>query len=147
MIGDDQLITLLGDWSGREQLFPTVWTAAGEAEAVLSLRAGPNGGLLLDYAQQRDGAALSGHGVVVDGRWWWFDSYGFVPIVPGSARWERGELLLERASERGRTVTTLTCTDASTLEQRIDSAVPADAELRPLMRGTYTRASPLEPSF
>lgn len=146
MIGDDQLMTLFGNWLGREQLFPTAWTAAGEAEAALTLCPGPNGGLLLDYSQQRDGAALSGHGVVVDGRWWWFDSYGFVPTAPGSARWEGGELLLERSSERGRTVTTLTCTDA-TLEQRIDSAVPADAELRPLMRGTYTRTPPSERPF
>ena len=79
---------------------------------------------------------MVGHGVVSADGWWWFDSYGFVPTVPGTARWARGELILERSSERGRTRTTLAIADGS-LEQRIDSAVAPDTELAPLLRGTY----------
>lgn len=139
MISDDQLIAFHGVWAGSERLFPTVWTTAGVAEGVIELRPGPGGGLLLDYEEQRDGAILTGHGVVADSSWWWFDSYGFLPTAPGTARWERGHLILERSSERGRTVTTLALASDGTLEQRIDSAAPADAELMPLMRGTYRR--------
>jgi hypothetical protein len=103
----------------------------------VTLTPGPNDALLLDYVEDRDGTTMTGHGVIVAGAWWWFDSYGFTPTTPGTARWERGELILERSSDRGRTTTTLTIVDGK-LEQRIDAAVPADAELAPLLRGTYT---------
>jgi hypothetical protein len=138
MIGDDQLTQFLGRWAGAEQLFPTAWTPAGQAQAVVTLTPGPNDALLLDYVEERDGMTMTGHGVIAAGAWWWFDSYGFTPTTPGTARWEGGELILERSSERGRTTTTLAIVDGR-LEQRIDSAVPADAELAPLLRGTYTR--------
>jgi hypothetical protein len=141
MIGDDQLSQFAGRWSGDEQILPTAWTTAGSAQAVLELASGPNGSLLFDYSAQLANGTLTGHGVVASGAWWWFDSYGFIPIAPGTARWERDELILERSSERGRTVTTLAIA-AGRLVQRIDSAVPAEAELSPLLRGTYTLQSP-----
>lgn len=144
MISDDQLSRLHGRWAGDEQLFATNWTTAGEASAVLELRPGPSGALLLDYVETRGESTLSGHGVLAAGAWWWFDSYGFVPTTPGTARWERGELTLVRRSERGRTTTTLSVADG-VLEQRIDTAAPADAEAVPLLRGRYARVGALEP--
>jgi hypothetical protein len=137
MIGYDKLTQFLGGWEGAEQLFATAWTPAGQAQAVVTLSPGPNDALLLDYVEERDGMTMTGHGVIAAGAWWWFDSYGFTPTTPGTSRWESGELILERSSERGRTTTTLAIVDGR-LEQRIDTAVPADAELTPLLRGTYT---------
>jgi hypothetical protein len=141
MIGDNQLSRFLGRWSGAEQIFPTAWTAAASAHAVLEFAAGPSGSLLLDYTARQANGTLSGHGVITAAAWWWFDSYGFIPETPGTARWERGELILERSSVRGRTTTTLAIAGAD-LVQRIDSAVPPEAELTPLMRGSYTLQSP-----
>jgi hypothetical protein len=139
MIGDDQLLALSGTWVGSEQLLPTAWTPAGTAEGKFVITAAPAGVLVIDYTETRDGSAsLSGHGVVAEDGWWWFDSYGFVPRQPGIARWERGALELERRSERGRTVMRL-APQGQTLRCEIVSAVPADAELAPMLIGRYQR--------
>jgi hypothetical protein len=140
MISDDQLSGLLGGWTGEERLSATAWTAAGTAQGTLSISAGPGGGLLIDYAEDRDGARMAGHGVLAGDGWWWFDSYGFIPATPGTAAWRDGELVLERRSDRGRTVTVLRIVGGY-LEQRIDTAVPADAPLVPLLRASYARPS------
>jgi hypothetical protein len=138
MISDDQLSRLIGDWAGDEQLSATAWTAAGTGRGTLSIVPGPGAGLLIGYADQRDQARMTGHGVVWGDGWWWFDSYGFTPATPGTATWRDGELVLERRSDRGRNVTALRIADGR-LEQRIDTASPADAALAPLLRGTYLR--------
>jgi hypothetical protein len=125
MIGDDQLLALSGTWVGSEQLLPTAWTPAGTAEGKFVITAAPAGVLVIDYTETRDGSAsLSGHGVVAEDGWWWFDSYGFVPR--------------ERRSERGRTVMRL-APQGQTLRCEIVSAVPADAELAPMLIGRYQR--------
>jgi hypothetical protein len=138
MIGIDQRSIFVGVWEGREELLATAWTAAGTAHGRLSIAGGPGDGLLVDYTEQRDTTTMSGHGILFGDGWWWFDSYGFFPAVPGTASWRDGELLLERRGERGRTVTVLRGT-GGILEQWIDTAVPADGPLMPLLRGTYTR--------
>jgi hypothetical protein len=104
----------------------------------LSITSGPGGGLLLDYIEERDGKTMAGHGVLAGHLWWWFDSYGFTPETPGTGEWRDGELVLERRSDRGRTVTVLSI-NARCLEQAIDTAVPAEGPLVPLLRGRYTR--------
>lgn len=138
MVGDDQLSTLIGHWAGDEQVAATAWTTAGVARATLTITPGPGGGLLIDYCEQRDGQAMNGHGVLAGDAWWWFDSYGFVPVTPGQAGWRDDALVLERHSQRGRTVTAFRVA-GDTLKQRTDTAVPADAALVPLLRGSYTR--------
>jgi hypothetical protein len=139
MIGDDKLIALSGTWVGSEQLLPTAWTPAGTAEGKFVIATAPAGVLVIDYTGTRDGStALSGHGVVAEDGWWWFDSYGFVPRQPGIARWEHGTLELERRSERGRTVMRLE-PRGQQLNCEIVSAVPADAELAPMLIGRYER--------
>lgn len=136
MVSAHQLLRLQGSWAGAEEIFATAWTASGTSHAVLELAVGPNSALLLDYVAEHEQGRLTGHGIVVGGGWWWFDSYGFVPTEPGTARWDEGRLVLERSSPRGRTVTTLELVDGK-LEHRIYSAVPTDPQLRPLMRGSY----------
>jgi hypothetical protein len=138
MSGDDQLSAMLGVWAGDEELSATAWTDAGKARGTLAVSAGPGGGLILDYAEDRDGVTMSGHGVVFGSGWWWFDSYGFTPAAPGTAEWRDDGLVLVRGSERGRTVTVLRIRDGR-LEQEIDTAVPADGPLVPLLRGRYAR--------
>jgi hypothetical protein len=135
---DVQLSAMLGAWEGEEELFATAWTAAGTARGKLSVAAGPGGGLIVDYTEDRDGAMMTAHGVVSAGGWWWFDSYGFTPAAPGTAEWRDGDLVLTRSSERGRTVTVLRVLDGR-LEQEVDTAGPADGPLVPLLRGRYAR--------
>jgi hypothetical protein len=60
-----------------------------------------------------------------------------VPTSPGTARWQDQRLVLERSSVRGRTVTTLELVGGN-LVQRIETAVPAEGELIPLLHGGYT---------
>ena len=140
MAPDPRLRRLLGDWTGTEELFPTEWTAAGSARGALSVEPGPDG-ILLDYVESRDGAdgaPLVAHAVVAGAGFWWFDTYGFTPEAPGTATWEGDALVLDRRSDRGRTVTRLRA-DGDRLSLELGTAVPADAEPAPLVRGVYTR--------
>lgn len=140
MAPDRRLIALLGDWTGSEELFATAWTAAGSARGALSVEPGPDG-ILLDYVESRDdasGSTLVAHAVVAGGGFWWFDTYGFTPAAPGSATWVDEALVLDRRSDRGRTVLRLRV-DGDRLTLELDTAVPADAVPAPLARGVYTR--------
>jgi hypothetical protein len=138
MIGHNWLPAMLGVWEGDEELSATAWTEAGKARGIISVNAGPGGGLILNYAEDRDGVTMTGHGVVFGDGWWWFDSYGFTPTAPGTAEWRGDQLILVRSSERGRTVTVLRVRDGR-LEQEIDTAAPAEGPLVPLLRGSYAR--------
>jgi hypothetical protein len=141
MIGRDKLNDFIGTWTGEERLLTTPWTSAGIAEGTFVIAEAPHGGVLIDYAETRDGStALCGHGVLVEHGWWWFDSFGFVPMEPGSASWDTGSLALERRSQRGRTIMRLSI-QHGTLLHEIQTAVPADAELTPMLIGRYERQS------
>lgn len=140
MAPDPRLRALLGDWTGTEELFPTAWTDAGSARGALSIEPGPDG-ILIDYVEARDGAEgapLVAHAVIAGEGFWWFDTYGFTPAAPGTAVWDDDALLLDRRSDRGRTVTRLRV-QGDRLLLELDTAVPADAEPAPLVRGTYAR--------
>lgn len=132
-----RIASLLGEWKGEEELFATAWTAAGTAHGSIVVRPGPDG-IHFDYVEVRDGGRLDAHAVVAGGGFWWFDSYGFVPQTAGTAEWDDDTLVLDRRSERGRTVMRLRA-DAEQLTVELDTAAPADAVLAPLVRGTYTR--------
>jgi hypothetical protein len=141
MIGWHHLSDLIGRWEGDEQLSATPWTDAGTARGQLSIVAGPGGGLILDYIEiGTEGPTLTAHGVLAGDQWWWFDSYGFIPTFIGTAQWvdDDDELVLERKSLRGRTITGLMLADGH-LHHRIDTATPVEAELIPLLRGDYHR--------
>jgi hypothetical protein len=72
----ERIASMLGAWEGDEELSATAWTEAGKARGTISVHAGPGGGLILDYAEDRDGATMTGHGVVFGAGWWWFDAAG-----------------------------------------------------------------------
>ncbi|MBD3943073.1 hypothetical protein IF188_15365 [Microbacterium sp. NEAU-LLC] len=137
MASSPRFESLFGEWNGEEELFATAWTAAGAAQGSIVVRPGPDG-IHFDYVEVRDGGRLDAHGVVAGAGFWWFDSYGFVPQAPGSAAWDGDTLVLDRSSDRGRTVMRLR-RDGEGLAVELDTAVPADADLAPLVRGTYTR--------
>lgn len=130
---------VFGDWAGEEEVFATDWTPAGRARAELRISPAPGEGLIVDYTETREDASMTGHGVVRGDRWWWFDSYGFVPTAPGTAAWIDGELILERSSERGRNVMVL-ASDGETLTMRL-SAASRDGELQPLVSGIHRRVN------
>ena len=134
--------SLFGDWTGEEELFPTAWTAAGTAQASISVRPGPDG-IHFDYVETREGGRLDAHAVVAGGGFWWFDSYGFTPQTPGTAAWDGDTLVLDRRSDRGRTVMRLRVDDARLIVE-LDTAAPADADLSPLVRGVYDAQSAAE---
>ncbi|WP_295011900.1 hypothetical protein [uncultured Microbacterium sp.] len=137
MAPDRRLVSLLGEWTGAEEVFPTAWTDAGSAHGALTIEPGPDG-ILLDYVELREDGRLVAHGVVAGAGFWWFDTYGFTPDVPGTAEWDDDTLVLCRRTARGSTVMRLRAAgDALALE--LDSAVPADADPVPLVRGAYTR--------
>jgi hypothetical protein len=145
MISHNQLIPFLGQWDGYEQFEATPWSKVGRGHATLTIGPAPgsgpaseSGGLILDYAQTRFGASMTGHGVLIGEQWWWFDSYGFTPASPGTATLsDDGWLVFERSSERGRNVTRLRVADRQ-LVQEIEAAMPADAPLTLMLRGTYS---------
>ncbi|MFD4958102.1 hypothetical protein [Microbacterium sp. NPDC058389] len=137
MTSDPRYEALVGNWTGEEELFATAWTAAGTARGSIAVRPGPDG-IHLDYVETHDGGRLDAHAVVAGGGFWWFDSYGFVPQTPGTAAWEDDTLVLDRRSDRGRTVMRLRAADGR-LAVELDTAVPADAEPAPLVRGSYER--------
>ena len=134
--------SLHGRWAGEEDVYATAWTPAGRATAELVFAPGPGGTLLIDYAEHRVDGDMTGHGVVSDGGWWWFDSYGFVPASAGTSAWEDGELILERRSERGRNVMVL-ASDGDRLTMRL-AAAPVDGELQQLVSGAYRRVGAAE---
>jgi hypothetical protein len=139
VLHDPKLAEFLGTWAGDEQLLPTPWTAAGNARGKIVITEASSGGAFVDYTETQDGSTvLHGHGVVVGKGWWWFDSFGFVPTAPGAATWQDGSLVLERRSERGRTVMRLSLRDG-VLHHEITTAVPADAELTQMLVGNYER--------
>ena len=137
MTSDPRYAPLLGEWTGEEELSATAWTAAGAAHGSIVVRPGPDG-IHLDYAETRDDGRLDAHGVVAGAGFWWFDSYGFTPQAPGTATWDGDTLVLDRRSDRGRTVMRLRV-DTEDLSVELDTAVPADAPLAPLVRGVYAR--------
>lgn len=137
MASSPRLESLFGTWTGEEELFPTAWTTAGTAQASIIVRPGPDG-IHFDYVETRDGGRLDAHAVVAGAGFWWFDSYGFTPQAPGTAVWEGDTLVLDRRSDRGRTVMRLRV-EGERLVVELDTVVPADADLAPLVRGVYDR--------
>jgi hypothetical protein len=138
----DRLTALVGDWEGEEALAASPWAAAGTARGRLAFRPGVgDAALLLDYAQERDGAVtLTGHGVLTgDGLgWWWFDSLGARPHAPGAGAWVDGALVLERVTPRGTNRTALRV-DGDALEQRIAVCLAGEAAFAELVVGRYRR--------
>jgi hypothetical protein len=139
----DRLAVLVGDWQGEEALAASPWAAAGTARGRLTVRAAlGDEALLLDYAQERDGAVtLTGHGIVAaeDLGWWWFDSLGARPQVPGAGAWVDGALVLERVTPRGTNRTALHV-DGDVLEQRIAVCLAGESAFAELVVGRYRRA-------
>jgi len=134
----EQYEELVGTWVGEEQVHPTAWTSGGPATGRLTISR-TAAALVLDYAESAvDRPDLVAHGVVAGEAWWWFDSYGFVPTQPGTATWEDATLVLERRSERGRSVLRLRRAGEE-LELESDTATPPEAPLQPLVRGRYRR--------
>lgn len=134
---DERMTRLVGDWSGSERVFATEWTQAGEADGEFRITPGPDG-IVIDYTERQAGSRMTGHGVVAGDGFWWFDSLGFRSTSPGSAGWQDDMLVLDRSSERGRTVMGFTLVDGD-LHLHMATASPADASLQPLVSGRYAK--------
>ena len=97
----EELIALLGNWSGTEQLTPLdgpVTTARAMLVAKLDVA---DRVVLLDYRQvAAGGAEYSGHGVFTEDRdsadicWWFFDSTGSAPTIARGRRSGNGLVLV-----------------------------------------------------
>ncbi len=137
MAVDERYARVVGEFAGDEEQFATEGTTAGHAQGVLSITPGPNG-IIIDYVQTRDEGRFVAHGVVAGDGFWWFDTAGFVPERPGVAGWQDDLLVLDRSSERGRTVMGLHPVDGG-LALTIATATADDPTLKPLLSGRYTR--------
>lgn len=139
----ERLAALIGDWEGEEALAASPWAPAGTALGRLSVRpALDRAALVLDYGHTRDDAvALAGHGVLAtaDLAWWWFDSLGARPDVPGRGTWSADALVLERVTQRGTNRTTLRL-DGPVLEQRIAVRLAGEEAFAEIVAGRYRPA-------
>lgn len=103
----DELIALLGNWSGTEQLTPLdgpVTTARAMLVAKLDVA---DRVVLMDYRQvAAGGAEYSGHGVFTEDRdssdicWWFFDSTGSAPTIARGRRSGNGLVLVADGGKR-----------------------------------------------
>ena len=103
----EELIALLGNWSGTEQLTPLdgpVTTARAMLVAKLDVA---DRVVLMDYRQvAAGGAEYSGHGVFTEDRdspdicWWFFDSTGSAPTTARGRRSGNGLVLVADGDQR-----------------------------------------------
>jgi hypothetical protein len=137
---------LIGSWAGNEELFATPWAAGGVAHGRWSFRFDSGGRHLIhDYAATRDdGSRFDAHGVLApDERgnllWFWFDSYGYVPVSPGTGEWNGQALVLTRTSPRGSNRTILTPAPNGGFGCDITFTASGEAKPMPVARGIYHR--------
>jgi hypothetical protein len=148
--GHQRLQALVGAWRGEEEVAATQWTDAGTATSEVLAEA-QFGGLFVvqRYRQRRDGTVSFGsHNVfgfdqqnkVVTMHQ--FDSMGFVPMSPGTGRWDGDELVLERSSPRGAARVTYGFDNSDTYRMKLHFKPLGSDAWQDMVSGRYRRVSP-----
>ena len=148
--GHQRLQALVGAWRGEEEVAATQWTDAGAATSEVEAEA-EFGGLFVvqRYRQRRDGTVSFGsHNVfgfdqqnkVVTMHQ--FDSMGFVPMSPGTGRWDGDELVLERSSPRGAARVTYGFDNSDTYRMKLHFKPVGSDAWQDMVSGRYRRVSP-----
>jgi hypothetical protein len=113
-----ELSFLVGTYAGPEQVHPSPWTETHEAHGEVTARQELGGMIVVQHqAQQRDGETTFEAVNVFqidpstgDTLLYSFDSVGYPPDPPARGRWEGETLVLDRATPRGTSRTTITNT-------------------------------------
>ena len=148
--GHQRLQALVGAWRGEEEVSDTQWTDGGPATSEVLAEA-QFGGLFVvqRYRQRRDGTVSFGsHNVfgfdqqnkVVTMHQ--FDSMGFVPMSPGTGRWDGDELVLERSSPRGAARVTYGFDNSDTYRMKLHFKPVGSDAWQDMVSGRYRRVSP-----
>ena len=105
----EELMALLGNWSGTEQLTPLDGPVTSARAMFVAKLDVADRVVLLDYRQvAAGGGEYSGHGVFTEDResrdicWWFFDSTGSAPTIARGRRSGNGLVLV--ADDDGRRV-------------------------------------------
>jgi hypothetical protein len=141
----EELLALLGNWSGTEQLTPLdgpVTTARAMFVAKLDVA---DRVVLLDYRQvAAGGSEYSGHGVFTEDLetrdicWWFFDSSGSAPTVARGRRSGNGLVLV--ADDDGRRVEYRFAVEEDDLSYTILVSNAKDPAIS-ILNGRYRRIS------
>ena len=138
-----------GVWEGEEHVAASAWTKEGKASASLSGEA-LFGGFFLEqrYCQTRDGEvsfeARNVFGFDSSDRaykLYQFDSVGFAPPTPASGAWNGDELVLIKASPRGRQRTAFTFENEDCYRMGVSFSPAGSDTWQEVVSGTYRRAS------
>ncbi|MFE0023674.1 DUF1579 family protein [Amycolatopsis sp. NPDC059021] len=141
------LTTLVGKWSGTEEIAASPWAPATSATARCEYRSALGGfAVIQDYRQVRadGGPEFLAHNVFTadpetgETLWYGFDSYGFPPEAPARGGWDGGTLVLEKKTPRGTAVHRLT-PDGGVLRHDIDVRMGEAETFSPFLRARYTR--------
>ena len=142
-----KLATLVGQWTGQEQMHPSPWdpkggTATGRSDNRMAL---DGFALLHDYVQERNGAvSFTGHGVLTFDpqekcylmHWW--DSMGF-PANVFKGGFEGSTLTMTRPEAQGQSRAVWEFQDGKSYRFRMEFS-PDGNQWHPFMEGTYARA-------
>jgi hypothetical protein len=71
-----------------------------------------------------------------------FDSMGFVPMSPGTGRWDGDELVLERSSPRGAARVTYGFDNSDTYRMKLHFKPVGSDAWQDMVSGRYRRVSP-----
>jgi len=105
----DRLRCLVGTWTGAGRVHPNPFGPDGPTSGRWQFKMDADGlHLIGDYAEERAGGhRFNGHGVLaidpesLDAIWFWFDTYGFPPLMPARGGWDGDRLVLEKTTPRG----------------------------------------------
>lgn len=142
----EQLARLAGTWEGEADIHPNPWGPSGTARGRWDFRLDRNGyALIHDFAEERPGKfRFEAHGVFsVDPAteeivWFWFDSYGFPPLVPSRGTWSDGRLELLKKTPRGQGRSTF-AVNGSSFDFLIENKLPEMDDFAPVSEGRYRR--------
>ena len=143
----EKLATLVGRWTGVTEVFPNPWGPSGPAQGEWSFRLDLGGfNLIHDYRERREnGYVFEAHGVLTvdpasqDVVWFWFDNYGFPPILPARGKWSGPALTLEKSTPRGEARSIFELSDGL-LMYAVSSRPTGAAEFAAVMKGSFHRA-------
>ena len=144
-----RLEAFAGLWEGEEHVAASAWTKEGKATASLSGEA-LFGGFFVEqsYRQMRDGEisfearnVFGFNGSDQSYKLYQFDSVGFAPPSPASGAWNGNELVLMKASPRGRQRTVFTFENEDCYRMGVSFSPAGSDTWQEVVSGTYRRAS------
>ena len=136
-----------GHWLGEEDVVASAWTEAGKASAEVDAEM-LFGGFFVEqrYRQERNGKiSFEARNMLAfdanDGSYklYQFDSVGFVPQLPATGSWHGDDLVLLKASPRGRQQVVYTFENEDRYRMRVQFSPAGSDEWQDVVSGIYRR--------